>query len=221
MRTATLVRLAGRALGRNKMRSFLTTLGVVIGVAAVIAMTAIGEGARFRVQQTFEAMGTNLLIVLSGSSATGGMQGGFGSQPTLTWDDLHSIQTELSAVRAAAPVLRTAAVVQAEDQNWTTAVVGTTPEYFQIRNWSVAAGQKLSGRGREHRGEGGAARPDGGGEALRRRREPGGPDGADQDGAVPGRSACWRRRGSRRWARTTTTPPSSRSPPSSPRSRAG
>ncbi len=144
MRTGTLLRLAGRALGRNRMRSFLTTLGVVIGVAAVIAMTAIGEGARYRVQQTFEAMGTNLLIVLPGSSAVGGMQGGFGSQPTLTWDDLHSIQNELSAVRVAAPVLRTAAVVQAEEQNWTTAVVGTTPEYFQIRSWSLAAGQKLS-----------------------------------------------------------------------------
>ncbi len=140
MNAGTLVRLAGRALGRNRMRSFLTTLGVVIGVAAVIAMTAIGEGAKFRVQQTFESMGTNLLIVLSGSSATGGMQGGFGSQPTLTWDDLRSIQTELSAVRLAAPVLRSGSVVQAEEQNWTTAVVGTTPEYFQIRNWPVSAG---------------------------------------------------------------------------------
>ena len=144
MTTGTLLRLAGRALGRNRMRSFLTTLGVVIGVAAVIAMTAIGEGAKFRVQQTFESMGTNLLIVLSGSSATGGMQGGFGSQPTLAWDDLRSIQTELSAVRFAAPVLRTAAVVQAEEQNWTTAVVGTTPDYFQIRNWPVASGQPMS-----------------------------------------------------------------------------
>ena len=144
MRASTLVRLAGRALGRNKMRSFLTTLGVVIGVAAVIAMTAIGEGAKLRVQQTFEAMGTNLLIVLPGSAATRGMQGGFGSQPTLTWDDLRSIQTELSAVRAAAPVLRSAAVIQAEDQNWTTSVIGTTPDYFQIRNWGVSAGQKLS-----------------------------------------------------------------------------
>ena len=127
------------------MRSFLTTLGVVIGVAAVIAMTAIGEGAEVPAsQQTFEAMGTNLLIVLSGSSATGGMQGGFGSQPTLTWDDLRSIQSELSAVKAAAPVMRTASVVQAEDQNWTTSVVGATPEYFQIRNWPVAVGQKFS-----------------------------------------------------------------------------
>jgi len=144
MTPGTLVRLAGRALARNKMRSFLTTLGVVIGVAAVIAMTAIGEGAKYRVQQAFESMGTNLLIVLSGSSATGGMQGGFGSQPTLTWDDLRAIRTELSAVKLAAPVLRAAAVVQAEDQNWTTGVVGTTPDYFQIRNWTVSAGQAMS-----------------------------------------------------------------------------
>ena len=144
MKAGTLARLAGRALGRNRMRSALTTLGVVIGVAAVIAMTAIGEGAKYRVQQTFESMGTNLLIVLSGSSATGGMQGGFGTQPTLTWDDLRSIQTELSAVRFAAPVLRTASVVQAEEQNWTTAVIGTTPDYFLIRNWSVSSGQRMS-----------------------------------------------------------------------------
>ncbi len=144
MRAGTLVRLAGRALGRNRLRSFLTTLGVVIGVAAVIAMTAIGEGAKYRVQQTFESMGTNLLIVLSGSTATGGMQGGFGTQPTLTWEDLKAIQTELSAVKLAAPVLRAASVVQAEEQNWTTPAVGTTPEYFQIRNWSVAAGQRMT-----------------------------------------------------------------------------
>jgi putative ABC transport system permease protein len=144
MKAATLVRLAGRALTRNKTRSFLTTLGVVIGVGAVIAMTAIGEGAKVRVQQTFEAMGTNLLIVLPGSTATGGLQGGFGSQPTLTWDDLRSIQTELSTVRVAAPVLRASAVLQAEEQNWTTAVIGTTPEYFAVRNWKVVAGVPLS-----------------------------------------------------------------------------
>jgi putative ABC transport system permease protein len=144
MKANTLVRLAGRALTRNKMRSFLTTLGVVIGVGAVIAMTAIGEGARLRVQQTFEAMGTNMLIVLPGSSATGGMQGGYGSQPTLTWEDLRSIRTELSTVRTAAPVLRASAVVQSEDQNWTTGIVGTTPEYFPIRNWGFAAGHAMT-----------------------------------------------------------------------------
>ena len=144
MRLRALTRLAGRALARNKMRSFLTALGVVIGVGAVIAMMAIGEGAKFRVQQAFEAMGTNLLIVLPGSTATGGLQGGFGTQPTLTWDDLRSIQTELSTIRSAAPVLRVSAVLQSEDQNWTTGVVGTTPDYLTIRNWTIEHGRGLS-----------------------------------------------------------------------------
>jgi len=144
MRASVMTRLAGRALARNKMRSFLTALGVVIGVGAVIAMMAIGEGAKLRVQQAFEAMGTNLLIVLPGSTATGGLQGGFGTQPTLTWDDLRSIQMELSTVRLAAPVLRVSAVVQSEDQNWTTGVVGTTPEYLTIRNWTVEHGRTMT-----------------------------------------------------------------------------
>jgi putative ABC transport system permease protein len=138
------VRLATRALTRNKMRSSLTTLGIVIGVGAVIAMVAIGEGARLRVAQTFEAMGTNLLIVLPGSSSSGGMQSGFGSLPTLTWDDLRAIRTELPAVRAAAPTLRVSSVLQVEDQNWTTGVVGTTPEYLGIRNWTIAQGRALN-----------------------------------------------------------------------------
>jgi putative ABC transport system permease protein len=139
-----MTRLAGRALTRNKMRSFLTALGVVIGVGAVIAMMAIGEGAKVRVQEAFEAMGTNLLIVLPGSSGSGGLQGGFGSQPTLTWDDLRAIQTELSTVQSAAPVLRVSTVLQSEDQNWTTGVIGTTPEYLSIRNWHIEHGRGLT-----------------------------------------------------------------------------
>jgi putative ABC transport system permease protein len=135
------LRLASRALLRNKMRSFLTTLGIIIGVGAVIAMVAIGEGARVRVAQTFEAMGTNLLIVLPGSATSGGMQGGFGTQATLTWDDLRAIRTELHAVQAAAPALRASGVLQVEDQNWTTSVIGSTPEYLTIRNWTMAEGR--------------------------------------------------------------------------------
>jgi putative ABC transport system permease protein len=144
MKPGTLVRLAGRALARNKMRSVLTALGVVIGVGAVIAMTAIGEGAKLRVQEAFERMGTNMLVVLPGSSATGGLQGGFGSQPTLTWEDLRSIQAELSSVKVAAPMLRVSAVIQADELNWTTGVIGTTPEYLAIRNWAMAAGQPIT-----------------------------------------------------------------------------
>jgi putative ABC transport system permease protein len=134
------LRIALRALTRNKMRSALTTLGVVIGVAAVIAMVSIGEGAKVKVAEAFDAMGTNLLVVRSGSATTGGMFGGAGSLPTLTWDDLDAIRTEVPTVRYAAPIQTTGATVQSEDLNWTTSVSGTTPEYFSIRNWKAAEG---------------------------------------------------------------------------------
>ena len=138
------LRVALRALARNKLRSFLTTLGMVIGVSAVIAMVAIGDGAKARVEQAFASMGSNMLIVLPGTSTAGGAMGGFGSQPTLTWDDLKAIQTELPSVQWVAPVLRATGQVLSEDQNWTTSVNGTTPDYFEIRNWPVSLGSPIS-----------------------------------------------------------------------------
>jgi len=135
---------AVRALLRNKMRSFLTTLGVVIGVGAVIAMTAIGAGAKARVDKMFAEMGSNMLIVRSGSSRTGGARGGAGSQPTLTWDDLRAIGEELPSVAYVAPQLTAAAQVMAEGQNWATTVQGTTSDYFAIRNWGMARGSLFS-----------------------------------------------------------------------------
>ncbi|OFX19105.1 MAG: multidrug ABC transporter substrate-binding protein [Anaeromyxobacter sp. RBG_16_69_14] len=137
------LRVALRALARNKMRSFLTTLGMVIGVCAVIAMVAIGDGAKARVEQAFASMGSNMLIVLPGTTTAGGAMGGFGSQPTLTWDDLKAIQTEVPAVRWAAPALRANAQVLSEDQNWTTSVSGTTPDYFRIRSWALGQGSSI------------------------------------------------------------------------------
>ena len=138
------LRVAVRALLRNKMRSFLTTLGIIIGVGAVIAMVAIGEGAKAKVEEAFAAMGSNLLIVMPGTTNTGGARGGFGSQPTLTWDDLKAIQTEVPSVKYAAPILRSSSQVMSEDQNWTTQVQGTTPDYFAIRSWGVARGVPLT-----------------------------------------------------------------------------
>ena len=143
MSPLAVARVASRALLRNKTRSLLTALGVVIGVAAVIAMVAIGEGARKRVEDTFAAIGTNLLIVVPGSASSAGMQFGAGSQPTLTWGDLAAIRREAPAVAAAAPALRAAVVVQSEDQNWTTGLIGTSPEYLRIRNWTVARGRNF------------------------------------------------------------------------------
>jgi putative ABC transport system permease protein len=138
------VRIAVVAILRNKTRSFLTTLGVIIGVAAVIAMMAIGEGAKKVIEDQFAAMGTNLLIVLPGSNTAGGMRGGSGSMPSLTWDDLRAIQTQLNSVAAAAPSLRTGATVIGEEQNWSTTVYGTTPDYFVIRSWPMERGAAIT-----------------------------------------------------------------------------
>ena len=136
-------RVALRALLRNKMRSFLTVLGIIIGVGAVIAMVAIGEGAKAEVEASFASMGSNLLIVMSGSTQSGGARGGFGSMPTLTWDDLRAIRNEVPSVRFAAAQLRSSAQLMSEDQNWSTQVSGTSPEYFQIRSWKVEHGRGL------------------------------------------------------------------------------
>ena len=135
------VRVATRALVRNKLRTFLTTLGIIIGVAAVIAMVAIGDRAKAQVEASFAAMGSNILIVIPGTTTAGGAHGGFGSMPTLTWDDLRAIREEVPTVRAAAANLRTAAQVLSEDQNWTTSVQGTSPAFFAIRNWPAAKGE--------------------------------------------------------------------------------
>ena len=138
------LRVALRAILRNKLRAFLTTLGIVIGVGAVIAMMAIGAGAKAQVEQAFAAMGTNILIILPGSTSSGGVKGGYGSMPTLTWDDLAAIRTEVATVKQAAPSLRSSMPVVSEDQNWTTGVTGTSPEYFDIRNWPIALGAPFS-----------------------------------------------------------------------------
>ena len=143
MNPLSTLRLALRAVLRNKLRSFLTALGIVIGVGAVIAMVAIGEGAKARVEAAFSSMGSNILIIMSGSTRSGGAFGGFGSLPTLTWEDLAAIQSEVTSVRAAAAQLTSTAVMASEELNWTTTVVGTSPDYFIARSWNVASGSNI------------------------------------------------------------------------------
>lgn len=137
------LRISLLALARNKMRSFLTVLGVIIGVGAVIAMVAIGEGAKARVEEAFNAMGSNLLIVMPGSTTAGGVRGGYGSLPTLTWDDLHAIREEVPSVRYASPQLRSTSQLVSEDANWGTALYGVSPEYFDLRNWPIDYGARF------------------------------------------------------------------------------
>jgi putative ABC transport system permease protein len=132
--------IAFQALLRNKLRSFLTMLGIIIGVFAVIAMVAVGDGATAKVQSLFASMGTNMLIILPGASLRGGVMGDFGTQPTLTWDDLKAIRDEVPTVRYAAAILHQATQVESQDHNWNTSVNGTSPDYFAIRRWAAAKG---------------------------------------------------------------------------------
>jgi len=129
---------------RNKLRSFLTTLGMIFGVGAVIATVAIGEGARSAVEEAFASMGTNLLVVLPGTTNAGGARGGSGTQPTLTWDDLRAIRSELPSVRYAVAVLRSGSQIISEDANWTTQVQGTEPDFFEIRSWPMDVGTRFT-----------------------------------------------------------------------------
>ncbi|MDP9152194.1 MAG: ABC transporter permease [Myxococcota bacterium] len=143
MNATSTVRIALRSMWSNKMRALLTTLGVLIGVGALIAITAIGAGAKANVEHVFASMGTNLVIVLPGSTGMGGVNGGFGSMPTLTWDDVAAIRRDLASVEAVAPELRANVPVIAGDQNWTTSLTGTSPEFFEMRNWPMTRGEPL------------------------------------------------------------------------------
>lgn len=136
----SILRVAIRALSRNKLRSSLTMLGIIIGVAAVIAMVGIGRGASQVTQQQIAAMGANLLAVNSGGVNVGGMRTGAGATKTLILDDMQAIEREVPGVAAAAPVNTSNAQVVYEGNNWATQVTGTEPQYFDIRNWAFQKG---------------------------------------------------------------------------------
>jgi putative ABC transport system permease protein len=137
----SIIPLAFGALRRNVMRSLLTALGVIIGVGALIVTVASGEGSKAVLQAQLATLGTNLLIVLPGSSTSGGARGGPGSGKPLTHADLLAIMKGASAARYAAPLDRTVVQVVLDNQNWLTTVYGSTPDFFAIREWSVARGR--------------------------------------------------------------------------------
>jgi len=137
-------RLALRALSRNKMRSALTMLGIIIGVGAVIAVVSIGQGAQYIVQQGIQAMGTNAVFISAGSNRAGGVRQGYGGVKTLTMDDLNAILQEIPLIKEASPALSSRQQVVYGNQNWNTQITGITPNYFEIRTWPVQAGSAFS-----------------------------------------------------------------------------
>ncbi len=140
----SILRIAMRALARNKMRSSLTMLGIIIGVGAVIAMVGVGNGARKQVQDQISAMGSNVLFVGSGSVNRGGQRMGFGQTKTLVQGDLDAILREVPTVTMGAPQSSSSGQVVFENENWSTRVNGTTPPFFQVRLWPVQKGTVFS-----------------------------------------------------------------------------
>src|SRR5262245_59897125 len=133
------IRIALRALRRNTLRSLLTILGIIIGVAAVIAMVSIGQGASVAVQEQIARMGNNMLVILSGSVTQGGVRTGAGGRSTLRVSDAKAIQRECPAVRAVTYLRRQVQQVVVGNQNWSTSISGVTPEYQTVRDWPLAA----------------------------------------------------------------------------------
>jgi putative ABC transport system permease protein len=139
------LRVAATAILRNKVRSGLTMLGVIIGVASVIAMIALGAGARAAIDQQIQSQGTNVIYVSSGSSGFGGVRGGAGSVVTLTLEDARAL-AELPTVARLSPMVRGRAQVVAGNMNWNTSVEGGNEDYLAIRNWPVAQGANFTAR---------------------------------------------------------------------------
>ena len=135
------LRIALRALGRNKLRAFLTMLGIIIGVGAVIAMVAIGEGAKATIRSQIATLGTNVLIVLPGTLNQGGVRMGTGGVTTLVDSDAKAIMSEIPAVAFASPAIRRPEQLVAGNLNWGTIVQGVAPEFQQIRDWQIAEGR--------------------------------------------------------------------------------
>ncbi len=135
-----------KSLGKNRMRSLLTSLGIIIGVSAVIVMVSIGQGTQDQIEQSINSLGTNLLIVFPGSFTSGGAHMGAGSRSRFTFDDVEQIEREASLLSAVSPIIRTGDQVIGGGNNWGTSIYGVTPDYFDIRNWEVDYGEFFTDR---------------------------------------------------------------------------
>jgi putative ABC transport system permease protein len=140
MRYLAVIKIAFRALRRNKLRTILTMLGIIIGVGAVIAMVALGKAAKAQVEARIAALGQNVIMVFSGSVNRSGVFSGFGGAGTLTVDDATAIQNEVPNVVAVSPEVRSGAQIAAGENNWSTSVMGEDVDYLTIRVWDIAEG---------------------------------------------------------------------------------
>ena len=146
LRTVLMAGIALGALRRNKLRSGLTALGIIIGVASVVAMVAIGNGAQVRIENQVSALGQNILAIFAGSRRSGGVNSGLGSASTLTIADAEAIAREVPGVVAVSPEDSTTLQALANGRNWSTTVAGESPDYLTIRDWKLSAGAMFTAR---------------------------------------------------------------------------
>jgi putative ABC transport system permease protein len=139
-----IIKLAARALRRNKMRTVLTMLGMIIGVGAVITTVSIGNGAKAQMEAQIAALGQNMLLIFSGSMTTGGARGGWGNRHTLTPEDAEAILAQVPNVSAVSPENGMRAQVVAGNQNWFTRIIGESPQYLDIRQWALSEGEMFT-----------------------------------------------------------------------------
>src|SRR5258706_8929839 len=140
MRFLAILKIAARALRRNKLRTVLTMLGIIIGVAAVIATVSLGYGAKSLVEAQIAGLGQNVILVFSGSVTRGGLHTGWGSAGTLTIEDATAIQREVAGVISVSPEIRTVSQVAAGNQNWYTQILGESQDYLELRQWALSEG---------------------------------------------------------------------------------
>jgi putative ABC transport system permease protein len=138
------LKVALRALRVNKLRSSLTMLGIIIGIASVIVMIAIGSGANQLLAEQIASIGSNLILIIPGTTTSGGLRAGAGSVPTLTYDDVRAIGNECPSVALVAPTVRGTAQVVYGNMNWSTLIQGVTPEFLAIRDWPAVSGRSLT-----------------------------------------------------------------------------
>ena len=139
-KASNILRVAFRALARNKLRSLLTALGIIIGVACVVAVVGIGEGARIQSEDRLKSLGTNFLMVLPGSVTSGGARAGFGASSKLSEDDVEAIRKEVSTVSYVSASIRTVAQVIYGNQNWSTSIQGAEVDWPLVRSWNIEKG---------------------------------------------------------------------------------
>jgi len=139
------LRIATRALRVNKLRSALTMLGIVVGVAAVVCMVSVGTGAQTEVSEKIRTLGANLLLVMPGARNSGGARLESGTQPTLTEEDAAAIRRELVDAQVAAPLLSRSMPLVAANKNWVTLVAGINVDYLVAREWQVTDGRSFTG----------------------------------------------------------------------------